>query len=1512
MGSRMMSFFVVFVVLLILASLFSVAAPTSEKDFSEKYFLLRDTGEEISDRLDSSDMDLIERYDNFVLIRGTENELETIDKDGLDIDTLHNHTKVYVKGKTLDISSKRSVSRSENTQFLIRMVGPVRSEWRNGLESKGVDILNYVPNYAYHVRMDPALLRELNELEFVEWIGEYRSDYKIQSDIETGTVSIDIIRDENTISKLNSLININASKDRGSRSEILTEIRDPDIFERLVEMDDVIYIQNIKEPSLTSEMGSQLLGGFWDPDDPSSVYRETGDFGAYVNHLGYTGEGLNITIADTGIGDGTQGDAGHDDFTGRVIGGTDFGVEDDWSDGYGHGTHTAGLAAGDTHSGTGLQYQGHAPYYLSQGLAYDSGLYAQKLFDDKGDWSVPITVSYYDIIEDAKQNGDVYIHSNSWGEEEGDGAYSDSDSDYDRAVRDADPEITDNQPMVIVASAGNDGEKGYSTIGSPGNAKNVITVGATESYMPDAHLYGSSGSSDDPYSIPSFSSQGWTEDNRVKPTVVAPGRVSLSTSTPMLGESNLWGLYSEDQRYEWGSGTSQSNPNVAGAAAVVSQYYENTYGHLPSPAMVKAILINSARDLETDHSGDGKIDHIPNRYEGWGLVDLTNVLGSDVQYVSNDQTSLLETGDADGYYLYPDRNDEPMKITLTWTDKHAEAEDSPTLKNDLNLEVISPSGERYKGNAFDEGWTRADTDTSTEFDDNGDGFDNRNVVENVYIHPDEVERGFYEVRVEGYNIPEDTNGDGTSNQDYALMAHNALNVTSNGSVNLDQDKYALEDTVNITLMDSDLIGEGSTEIEMVSDTDPEGKFVELFEGDIDGVFTGSIQTSGEQNDEILHVSHDDLIEAVYHDENPSEEKTASAYIDGLPAEIRDVEVKEKLAAELSLKTDEPAVISVNYGIDEEMDMNSETETLTEDHSMILDNLTPNRSYSFKINVTDEVGNWRIYDNEGEYYHFRSSNIDEVEEGNIGWSPDDGWKVVDSDSYSGDLSWNFGQGDYGRELNESLISPHIDTSRWQNVSLSWYHRYDLEQGYDGGIVEVNDGSGWEKITPEDGYDEELDTGYNNPLEGEQAFTGNQDEWVEEVVNISNQEDPILFRFRVGTDTHDTDHEGWWIDDVRIEGVVTPTANFTYVPERPTCTDDIQFYDTSYDLDGDVNYSWDFDDGNRSYEKEPVKRYDRLGSYDVTLTVRDDSGMESSVTKTIEVVNIPPRPDFTYEPADPTAKDDVEFISDSYDPDGDIVEYHWDFDDGNVSDGEVVNHSYSFSGSYLVSLVVWDDNGEENQTTKEVEIENLPPEPSFDYSPAKIYTGHEVQFEEDSFDYDGWISEWSWDFGDGESSDILEPTHTYEEAGEYEIALTIEDNKGTRNSTQSIIKVESSDPIADFSFDPEKPLEGGEVRFSDNSTERPDEIVSWSWEFDDGAVSEEQDPTHVFQEPGEYIVELTVTDENGDSNTTTKTVVVEKKPFLQWWGWVLLAGAISSGIIIGWLYIKYWHIDKGDNS
>ena len=121
------------------------------------------------------------------------------------------------------------------------------------------------------------------------------------------------------------------------------------------------------------------------------------------------------------------------------------------------------------------------------------------------------------------------------------------------------------------------------------------------------------GHSDNVNDIAYFSSRGFTDDNRIKPDVVAPGTYIISTSSSKLDASYYWGEI--DPFYAYDSGTSMATPIVAGTAALVRQYYVDNKSISPSAALIKATLINGAINM-----------NLPKNAQGWGRVDIENSL----------------------------------------------------------------------------------------------------------------------------------------------------------------------------------------------------------------------------------------------------------------------------------------------------------------------------------------------------------------------------------------------------------------------------------------------------------------------------------------------------------------------------------------------------------------------------------------------------------------------------------------------------------------------------------------------------------------------------------------------------------------------------------------------------------------------------------------------------------------------------------------------------------------------
>jgi len=767
---RYMSVLVVAILVISVVGALTPGATTGNHD--RDIVLVRDVGENEDVSVFEEVGEVLDRYGRYLLLEAPEDEIEGL-RGLYQIDHLEERNQLNIKGHEFETNegypefdSDLMIDEYEEGEegiYIVDMIAPVNPEWREELEDLGVEVINYQRNYAYEVVMTPEQVDEVEDLDFVDWVGIYQPGFKLAENLEPGEITVSYI---------------------DGRTDIVTVDHMSQIVS-LANREDVYYISQYSEAELHAEIDSQLVGGGawfmddysdWNPDldpppregDPMEPYRKHGDHGAFINQQGYTGDGVTIAIADSGLYSDAERNF-HEDFQERVVGGVYYDSdEEEWKDEnwyqdthpQQHGTHVTGLAAGNTADGTADTME-FADYYKAQGLAYDSEIFVTRAFD--GATTTP--EEFYSIVEEPAQRSYSYIHCNSWGRQEDEDGYEEAAVEYDKAVRDANSSSSENEPMVITASAGNNDVD--NSIESPGIAKNVITVGASMTFK---------GNGSYPESIAGFSSGGWTDDNRVKPDVVAPGAWNIPSTSDVSGYRELYG-------------TSMANPIVAGAAAVVVEWYEDNFNEKPSPAMVKSILINTANDLE-DTRGP-----IPNRDEGWGIPDLSKLEHEDSPgFYFEDQTSLLETGDKDIYTIEPEDGDEPLKISLVWTDKEAGNGDHPTLKNDLNLEVINPDDEEIRGNAFDEsgdgesndGYTYPNAEVIDDFDGSEDGWDDRNNVQNVYIHPDEVEEGeTYIIKIHGYDIVADANNDGEENQDYALVVQNAEELNEAYSLTVD-------------------------------------------------------------------------------------------------------------------------------------------------------------------------------------------------------------------------------------------------------------------------------------------------------------------------------------------------------------------------------------------------------------------------------------------------------------------------------------------------------------------------------------------------------------------------------------------------------------------------------------------------------------------------------------------------------------------------------------------------------
>ena len=174
-----------------------------------------------------------------------------------------------------------------------------------------------------------------------------------------------------------------------------------------------------------------------------------------------------------------------------------------------------------------------------------------------------------------------------------------------------------------------------------------------------------------------------------------------------------------------------------------------------------------------------------------------------------------------------------------------------------------------------------------------------------------------------------------------------------------------------------------------------------------------------------------------------------------------------------------------------------------------------------------------------------------------------------------------------------------------------------------------------------------------------------------------------------------------------------------------------------------------------------------------------------------------------------------------------------------------------------------------------VSSQPPVADFSGTPITGTAPLNVQFSDTSNPGSSPITAWFWSFGDGQNSEQPSPSHTYEEAGEYTVSLTVTTAVGSDAATKvEYIGVDAAivPPTADFLASPLRGVAPLIVDFTDMSWSGNEQITAWSWDFGDGSGSIDMNPLHRFEESGEYTVSLRVTTPAG-SHTATRTAYIK---------------------------------------
>ncbi len=654
---------------------------------------------------------------------------------------------------------------------IVQFVGPIKDEWLDMLRGTGSQIVTYVPNNAYIIRSGSkaaARVAELKNNQFVQYVGDYEPAFRLSPAMQelrqtapgaSVNITVQVISGstaDKTIGRLKSL-----AEEFVDDHEVLNyrnvAIRVPvATLGEIASMNDVFSVEERTAREKLDEAQGVILSGSLVGNVPSGPGYLTflankgfnsGQFGSFVVNVvddAYTLTGASqhpdLPAARVAFQNNPTGQAGTQE---------------------GHGFLNSHIVGG-INSGTGSAVEDVNGYNYGLGIAPFARVGVTAIFGAGGSTST--------AWENTAYGQTARISSNSWGYT---GAaakkYNAQAQEYDRIVRDAQTGVAGNQQMIVVFAAGNDGS-GSNTVSSPATAKNVITAAASENVRQtgtDGCAVANSGA-DSANDIINFSSRGPVNsaggDGRVKPDLSAPGtHIEAGIPQASYNGASVCNQYwpAGQTLYGWSSGTSHSCPAIAGGVALVYQDFINKSLGNSSPAMAKAILMNSAAYM----NGTGAGGNLPSNSQGMGRMDLGRAFDGSNRILV-DQTQVLgATGNTYSTNGTVSDTGKPLRVTVAWSDAPGPTTGAPFVNN-LDLEV-TVGATTYKGNVF----TGANSAS-------GGSADTKNNSESVFLPAGTS--GSFTVTVRATNIAGDGvpgNADATD-QDFALVVYNA---TTGGS-----------------------------------------------------------------------------------------------------------------------------------------------------------------------------------------------------------------------------------------------------------------------------------------------------------------------------------------------------------------------------------------------------------------------------------------------------------------------------------------------------------------------------------------------------------------------------------------------------------------------------------------------------------------------------------------------------------------------------------------------------------
>lgn len=617
---------------------------------------------------------------------------------------------------------------------LVQFKAPPKQQWLDDMQAAGLEIVSYVHPHTYIVWGGENARAGFANHEQVRWTGPFVPAFRVQPQWRdlgrAGQVMVDVLiaKGADADEVVREIAELGGKVDQANgvtkALSVAAVMIDGAKINDLATLPGVYSVQ--PEPTdggLRNEMMAQV-----NVNNVDSSNAAFPGYQAYLASVGLDGSGVIIANVDSGISDG------HPDLTNRLI--PCVGSSCGGGGSSTHGSHTAGIMAGDASSGT----QDSFGFFRGQGVAPGASLVEQlysPTFTQAGGMS--------ELMEQSWENG-ASLSGNSWGPAGSPRGYDNDTLQVDVSVRDAEPDVAGNQEFTYVLSFMN-GNGGTSTQGSPDEGKNLFNIGSTKAQN-------SSGSQIlDINDLSSNTAHGPALDGRTIPHMVAPGCQVDSTAS--------------GSGYTLLCGTSMASPQVSGGVALFIEMMRNRpdYTADPSPAMIKAAFTAAARSLAGNLDADGGVLGQPfDSKQGWGRMDLQAVIEANplsTRYF--DQEVLLDnTGDEWSVTVSAFDPAEPVRIMLVWTDApgHGTGGSTPAWNNNLDL-IVESGGAQYFGNNIG----------ASGFSDAGGSADAINNTEGVFLP---AGTGGATIRVRATDINSDgvpSVGD-TTDQDFALVCYN--------------------------------------------------------------------------------------------------------------------------------------------------------------------------------------------------------------------------------------------------------------------------------------------------------------------------------------------------------------------------------------------------------------------------------------------------------------------------------------------------------------------------------------------------------------------------------------------------------------------------------------------------------------------------------------------------------------------------------------------------------------------